>query len=205
MGRPVSQKPVRAWQRMLSGRKLDLLNPDPADIEIEDIAHGLARVARWNGQTSGEHAFSVAEHSILVTEILRKLKPDVTVAWQIGSLLHDAPEYVIGDLISPFKPAIGADYKVFELRILSAIFKRFQIFEEMTDEAHRWIKRADEIAAYFEAIYLAGFSLDEANTYFSPPLEDEGDFKTWLTRIEALCVRDAEAEFLKQFHDLDQK
>ncbi len=197
-----SQKPVRAWQRMLSGRRLDLLNPKEQDIEIEDIAHGLARVARWNGQTSGPHAFSVAEHSLLVTEILKKLVPNVSVAWQIGSLLHDAPEYVIGDLISPFKAAIGTDYKKFELKILNAIHERFNIVDEMTDEAQRWIKRADEIAAYYEAIHLAGFSLDEAETYFLAPRPDEGDFENWLTSISALSVRDAEARFLKEFHHL---
>lgn len=197
-----TQKPVRAWQRMLSGRRLDLLNPKGEDIEIEDIAHGLARVARWNGQTSGPHAFSVAEHSLLVTEILKKLVPTVSAAWQIGSLLHDAPEYVIGDLISPFKAAIGTDYKMFELKILNAIHERFNIVDEMTDEAQRWIKRADEIAAYYEAIHLAGFSLDEAETYFLAPRPEEGDFENWLTSISALSVRDAEARFLKEFHHL---
>lgn len=197
-----SPKPVRAWQRMLSGRRLDLLNPKEQDIEIEDIAHGLARVARWNGQTSGPHAFSVAEHSLLVTEILKKLVPNVSVAWQIGSLLHDAPEYVIGDLISPFKAAIGTDYKMFELKILNAIHERFNIVDEITDEAQRWIKRADEIAAYYEAIHLAGFSIDEAETYFLAPRPDEGDFENWLTSISALSVRDAEARFLKEFHHL---
>ena len=70
-----SVKPARAWQRMLSGRRLDLLDPSPLDVEIEDIAHGLARVARWNGQTSGDHAFSVAQHSLVVEEIFGALQP----------------------------------------------------------------------------------------------------------------------------------
>lgn len=199
-----AQKPVRAWQRMLSGRRLDLLNPKSTDIEIEDIAHGLARVARWNGQTSGPHAFSVAEHSLFVTDILLKLKPDAPTSWQMGALLHDAPEYVIGDLISPFKAAIGADYKVFELKILDAIHRRFGIASDLTDEVQRFIKRADEISAFYEAIYLAGFSLDEATVYFSAPESIDGDFNNWISSLEALSVRDAQAKFLERFYQLNE-
>lgn len=197
-------KPKRAWQRMLSGRRLDLLNPKSSDIEIEDIAHGLARVARWNGQTSGQHGFSVAEHSLFVTDILLKIKPDAPLSWQMGALLHDAPEYVIGDLISPFKAAIGADYKVFELRILDAIYQRFAITSEVTEEVEKLIKRADEISAFYEAVYLAGFSIDEAKLYFSQPTEEDGDFSQWPLTLEALCVAQAEAEFLKRFHHLNE-
>ena len=105
--------PKRAWQRMLSGRRLDLLSPEPKDIDIGDIAHGLARVARWNGQTKGDHGYSVAEHSLLVLQLFCLLKPKAAYRWQLAALLHDAPEYVIGDLISPFKAAIGVDYKLF--------------------------------------------------------------------------------------------
>lgn len=198
------KKPVRAWQRMLSGRRLDLLNPKSSDIEIEDIAHGLARVARWNGQTSGPHAFSVAEHSLFVTDILLKLKPDAPASWQMGALLHDAPEYVIGDLISPFKAAIGADYKVFELKILDAIHQRFGIALDLTDEVQGFIKRADEISAFYEAIYLAGFSNDEATVYFSAPESIDGDFNNWITSLEALSVRDAQAKFLERFYQLNE-
>src|SRR5499425_2402714 len=115
----------RAWQRMLSGRRLDLLDPSPLDIEIEDIAHGLARVARWNGQTSGDHAFSVAQHSVLVERLTGELNPRLSREVRLMALLHDAPEYVIGDLISPFKAAVGIDYKDFELRLLASIHVRF--------------------------------------------------------------------------------
>ena len=76
----MADKAPRAWQRMLSGRRLDLLDPSPLDVEIEDIAHGLSRVARWNGQTSGDWAFSVAQHSLVVEEIFRRLRPDATPA-----------------------------------------------------------------------------------------------------------------------------
>ena len=129
-----SATPPRAWQRMLSGRRLDLLDPSPADIEIEDIAHGLARVARWNGQTIGEHAFSVAQHVLVVEDIGAALNPDWPARWRLAALLHDAPEYVIGDLISPFKAAVGLDYKSFELKLLAAIHRRFAIPFPLPDD-----------------------------------------------------------------------
>jgi uncharacterized protein len=156
----------RAWQRMLSGRRLDLLDPSPLDIEIEDIAHGLARVARWNGQTKGAHAFSVAQHSMLVEQITLRLAPDCDRQWRLAALLHDAPEYVIGDLISPFKAAVGLDYKAFENRLLAAIHVRFGLPPAVPDRVARLLKRADRAAAFLEATELAGFSQAEAATYF---------------------------------------
>ena len=159
----------RAWQRMLSGRRLDLLEPDPADIEIEDIAHGLARVARWNGQTSGAHAFSVAHHSLLVEDIASTLNPEFGHAEKLAALLHDAPEYVIGDLISPFKAALGLDYKVFENRLLAAMHTRFGLPAILPEPWSAAIKAADRTAAYWEATRLAGFTQDEALEYFGAP------------------------------------
>ena len=162
-------KPPRAWQRMLSGRRLDLLNPSARDIEIEDIAHGLARVARWNGQTVGDHALSVAQHSLIVESIAAACNPDWVRTWRLAALLHDAPEYVIGDLISPFKTAIGLDYKAFEIRLLDAIHTRFGLPARLpTDVAHE-IKKADRIAAYYEATVLAGFDHAEARQFFGTP------------------------------------
>ena len=145
---------------MLSGRRLDLLDPSPKDIEIEDIAHGLARVARWNGQTVGEHAFSVAQHALLVEEIATAMHPDLTRRWRLAALLHDAPEYVIGDLISPFKAAIGLDYKAFESKLLEAIHRRFGLPPSLPERITMAIKTADRIAAYYEATQLAGFTRD---------------------------------------------
>src|SRR5262245_26706180 len=145
----------RAWQRMLSGRRLDLLDPSPRDIEIEDIARGLARVARWNGQTVGEYALTVAQHALIVEDIAGALQPDATPAFRLMALLHDAPEYVIGDLISPFKAAIGLDYKAFEKRLLRAIHARFDLPGEAPPDCATAIKAADRIAAYFEATCLA--------------------------------------------------
>jgi 5'-deoxynucleotidase YfbR-like HD superfamily hydrolase len=153
---------------MLSGRRLDLLDPSPLDIEVEDIAHGLARVARWNGQTRGDHAFSVAQHCLLVEGLALALKPGLPRRWRLAALLHDAPEYVVGDLISPFKAALGLDYKAFENRLLAAIHLRFGLPATLPDTIRTLIKTADRHAAYWEAIQLAGFTPDEAGSYFGP-------------------------------------
>ena len=161
--------PPRAWQRMLSGRRLDLIDPSPLDIEIEDIAHGLARVARWNGQTIGPHAFSVAQHTLVVDAIAEKTAPGLGAAGRLALLLHDAPEYVIGDMISPFKVLLGGDYKTVEARLLDAIHRRFGLKLPIAAKVTAAIKAADRIAAYFEATRLAGFSETEAVRYFGRP------------------------------------
>jgi uncharacterized protein len=194
------EKP-RAWQRMLSGRRLDLLAPSPADIAIEDIAHGLARVARWNGQTYGTHAFSVAEHAVLVEMIASVLNPGRKKEWRLAALLHDAPEYVIGDLISPFKAAIGFDYKAFENRLLEAIHMRFGLPSKLPDEISTAIKQADRIAAYYEATVLAGFSKEEADRYFGIPAIP-ADLATLLSRIEPSPIAIAQQAFLERFEAL---
>ena len=167
--RPKKKTEVRAWQRMLSGRRLDLLDPSPFDIEIEDIAHGLARVARWNGQTIGEHAFSVAQHSVVVEEIAAHIKPGLDPKWRLAALLHDASEYVIGDMISPFKSALGVNYKAFEARLEGAIHVRFGLPPKTPPAIKALIKKADKACAYFEATQLAGFSHKEALGFFGAP------------------------------------
>jgi 5'-deoxynucleotidase YfbR-like HD superfamily hydrolase len=154
---------------MLSGRRLDLLDPSPMDIEIEDIAHGLARVARWNGQTVGEHAFSVAQHSVVVEDIMAHLQPDLEPRWRLAGLLHDASEYVIGDMISPFKAALGMNYKAFEERLENAIHIRFGLPAKTPLAIKKLIKQADRACAWFEATQLAGFSREEANDFFGDP------------------------------------
>ena len=154
---------------MLSGRRLDLLDPSPLDMEIEDIAHGLARVARWNGQTEGSSIFSVAQHSLLVEAVARKLAPNVDRGWRLAVLLHDAPEYVIGDLISPLKAAFAAEYKAIENRLLAAISVRFGLQPAWSPALMRIVKQADRGAAFLEATRLAGFSLAEARRLFGPP------------------------------------
>lgn len=161
-----SRTQPRAWQRMLSGRRLDLLDPTPMDIEIEDIAHGLAFVARWNGQTSGDYAYSVAEHSILVEEIFRMLYPNEPIKWQLAALLHDAPEYVIGDMISPVKAAIGPDYGELDDRLTAAIHIRFGLPAKIPATIKKKIKKADKVSAWLEATQIAGFSVEESNKFF---------------------------------------
>ncbi len=161
--------PQRAWQRMLSGRRLDLLGPSPLDVEIEDIAHGLARVARWNGQTFGDHAFSVAQHSLLVERIGALQHADCTPRERLATLLHDAPEYVIGDLISPFKAVIDTPYKQVEERLHAAIRIRFGLPAKIPQPMQARIKKADQAAAYFEAVRLAGFADAEAARFFGRP------------------------------------
>lgn len=159
----------RAWQRMLSGRRLDLLDPTPMDIEIEDIAHGLAFVARWNGQTLGDYAYSVAEHSLLVETLFGRIMPKASAKWRLAALLHDAPEYVIGDMISPVKAAVGPGYGALDERLEAAIHIRFGLPAKVPDQIKRQIKKADKISAWMEATQIAGFSEAEANRFFGRP------------------------------------
>jgi 5'-deoxynucleotidase YfbR-like HD superfamily hydrolase len=186
---------------MLSGRRLDLLDPSPLDIEIEDIAHGLARVARWNGQTSGAHAFSVAQHCLLVEWLVAEAEPGLDRRWRLAALLHDAPEYVIGDLISPFKAALSLDYKLFEARLLEAIHVRFGLPPKAPDTAVKLIKRADRAAAFLEATRLAGFRHGEAGTYFGRP---SGPMAVAAARAKLAPMSTAEAKsrYLRRFQQL---
>lgn len=167
----MSAKQKRAWQRMLSGRRLDLLDPTPVDIEIDDIAHGLAFVARWNGQTHGDWPYSVAEHSLLVEYIFGLLNPDSGPIWRLCALLHDAPEYVIGDMISPVKAALGHEYGEMDERLTAAIHRRFGLPAFLPIRWKRRIKTADRISARSEAVQIAGFSQREAKKLF--PVKDE--------------------------------
>jgi 5'-deoxynucleotidase YfbR-like HD superfamily hydrolase len=162
-------KESRVWQRMLSGRRLNLLDPSPLDVELDDIAHGLARVARWNGQTVGGHIFSVAQHSLLVEAIASHINPDMSREWRLAVLLHDAPEYVIGDIISPFKAVIGDAYKAIEAGLLGAIHLHFGLPAQPAAALKRFIKQADRQAAFLEATHLAGFGREEAIKFFGRP------------------------------------
>lgn len=191
-------KAPRAWQRMLSGRRLDLLNPSPLDVEIEDIAHGLARVARWNGQTHGPHIFSVAQHCLLVEAIAGEIEPDLSARARLIVLLHDAPEYVIGDIISPFKAVIGEAYREVEARLLAAIHLRFGLPAETAAPLKRLIKRADRAAAHLEAIRLAGFSPAEAVKIFGrleAPAPADAPLNPW-------PAEQAQGRFLARVRDL---
>ncbi len=185
----------RAWQRMLSGRRLDLLHPSPDDIAIADIAHGLARVARWNGQTRGGNPFSVAQHSLLVEAIVGHLEPGMPAAGRLAALLHDGPEYVIGDLISPFKTVMGDAYKGVERRLLEAIHARFDIQPEAV-ASPALVKRADQIAAFLEATQLAGFAAAEAADLFVRP---EPALADAIGLLEPVSAPEAERAFLARF------
>ena len=187
----------RVWQRMLSGRRLDLVDPSPMDIEIEDIAHGLARVARWNGQTIGEHAFSVAQHSLLVEKICLQLEPDFTSSKSMTALLHDASEYVIGDMISPFKTILGAAYKDVEARLEKAVNLRFGLPAMTPQRLKRTIKKADLICAWHEAVQLAGFETEEADRFFGRPPE------SIKLRLRPQSVSDAQTAFLARHSELE--
>ena len=189
---------ARAWQRMLSGRRLDLLDPSPLDIEVSDIAHGLARVARWNGQTFGDHAFSVAQHSLCVEEIFRrqnKCGPEECLI----ALLHDAPEYVIGDMISPFKAIVGGGYKTVEKRLESAVHLRFGLPPAPPETLKAKIKKADRTSAYFEATLLAGFSNEEAKKFFGLP---RGITREMLF-LDPVPAHEAQARFQARFDAIE--
>ncbi|MBL4874861.1 MAG: HD family hydrolase [Rhodobacteraceae bacterium] len=183
---------ARAWQRMLSGRRLDLLDPSPLDIEIEDIAHGLAFVARWNGQTFGEFPYSVAEHSLLVERVYAEITPNAPIKWRLAALLHDAPEYVIGDMISPVKAAVGPGYKAMDARLMEAVHRRFGVPAEIPKAVKTQIKRADRISAWLEAIQIAGFSETEANKLFGIPKPEA----LQKTRLALRAPMEVKADFL---------
>jgi len=184
----------RAWQRMLSGRRLDILSPSPLDIEIEDIAHGLARVTRWNGQTRGKYGLSVAQHCVLVERLVRMNAPKTDQKWCLAALLHDAPEYVIGDMITPFKYAIGGIYRDIEHRLEIAVSIRFGLPPQLPEAVQRTIKRADHMAAWIEATQIAGFSHDEAAKIFIKPSGIPPNIK-----LRVQPPEDAAATFLRRF------
>jgi len=195
------RRPTRAWQRMLSGRRLDLIDPSPLDVEISDIAHGLARVARWNGQTKGPEIFSVGQHSLLVEALFAACADEPpTGSAQLAALLHDAPEYVIGDMISPFKASIGGEYRKVEGRLQRAIHIRFGLPAEPPPDLVKRIKAADRISAFLEARALAGFGEAEARRLFGAPTMPLEAFASFL---EPLRPAEVEARFLARFAELD--
>ncbi|NTE85910.1 YfbR-like 5'-deoxynucleotidase [Agrobacterium rubi] len=194
-----TSKTPRAWQRMLSGRRLDLLDPSPLDVELADIAHGLARVARWNGQTRGDHAFSVAQHSLVVETIFCRMNTASTPDQLLMALLHDAPEYVIGDMISPFKSVVGGGYKLVEKRLEAAVHLRFGLPPHASSDLKDRIKKADTVAAYFEATELAGFSMAEAQKFFGLPRGITRD----MIEIEPVPAIEAQSRFIARFEAIE--
>ena len=192
----------RAWQRMLSGRRLDILDPSPLDVELTDIAHGLARVARWNGQTLGDFPLSVAQHSILVLELFRAQNPGAGPRAELYTLLHDAPEYVMGDIISPFKTVMGGNYKEVENRLLAAIYMRFSLGALPPATLTRQIKKADKEAAYHEAVQLAGFAPEEARRFFGEPTVAAFDLDAFERLVRPWPTREAYDRFVAAVEEI---
>ena len=190
-------KQQRAWQRMLSGRKLDILSPSPLDIEIEDISLGLSRVTRWNGQTTGKHAYSVAQHSVIVEEVFNLEYPNLNKRWKLAALLHDAPEYVIGDLITPFKYALNNSYRDVEDNLMQAIHIRFGLPAELPKSIELKIKRIDKAVAWYEAINIAGYDNKEALVILKKPI-----LKNKLEKILPVSPNVIAKKFLKRFSEL---
>ena len=187
---------------MLSGRRLDILDPSPVDVELSDIAHGLARVARWNGQTQGDYPFSVAQHSVLVLELFSAMTPGADAKSRLYALLHDAPEYVMGDIISPFKAAMGGNYKEVENRLLGAIYLRFSLGSVPVPAVQKQIKKADREAAYLEAVHLAGFEAAEARKYFGEPSFPGFELEGFDRLIRPWPTREAYDRFVAAVEDL---
>jgi 5'-deoxynucleotidase YfbR-like HD superfamily hydrolase len=187
---------------MLSGRRLDILNPSPVDVELSDIAHGLARVPRWNGQTLGDYPFSVAQHSVLVLELFRAANPDSEPVGQLQALLHDAPEYVMGDIISPFKAVMGGNYQDVEKGLLSAIYLRFSLPAAMPATLRKQVKKADQEAAFFEATHLAGFDPDEARRLFGVPTQPAFEVDAFDRLIRPWPTHQAHQKFMDAFNEI---
>ena len=198
--KPLKKINQRAWQRMLSGRKLDILSPSPFDIEIEDIALGLSRVTRWNGQTTGKYPYSVAQHSILVEELFNIEYPSLDKKWNLAALLHDAPEYVIRDLITPFKYALNNSYRYVEDNLMKAIYLRFGLPALLPKNIESKIKKIDKALAWFEAIDLAGYKEKEASQIIKRP-----NLNSKHQTIVALSANDIEKRFLKRFQEIITK
>ena len=188
----------RAWQRMLSGRRLEILNPSPLDIEIEDIAHGLSFLARWNGQTIGDYPFSVAQHSLLVENIFSSQFPKMDNQSKLFALLHDSAEYVISDMISPLKDHLGMTYETLDEKLTMAICIRFNIPTTKIKIIKKQVKLADRMAAWLEAIQLAGFSKKEADKLFGKQVSVEG-FENYLSPATPFFVR---KKFVNRFNEL---
>ena len=195
--KPLKKINQRAWQRMLSGRKLDILSPSPFDIEIEDIALGLSRVTRWNGQTTGKYPYSVAQHSLLVEELFNIEYPDLDKKWNLAALLHDAPEYVIGDLITPFKYALNNSYRFVEDNLMKAIYLRFGLPALLPRQIESKIKKIDKSLAWFEAVDLAGYKEKEASKIIKKP-----NLISKRQIIVALSANDVQKKFLKRFQEI---
>jgi 5'-deoxynucleotidase YfbR-like HD superfamily hydrolase len=154
--------------KTISGRSFYLDVDTISCIDVKDIAHALANVARFNGHTSRH--YSVAEHSVLVLQILRQWNCLNFKSLMTG-LLHDATEAYLPDLPTPFK-AYMPEYQQKEVALWGRIAKRFDLWENPNDVPHQeisevvmgivtaenlsrsLIKHADRTALFIEAQLL---------------------------------------------------
>jgi uncharacterized protein len=152
----------RAWVRLPSGKRLDLLNPTPFDWEDEDLALGLARTYRWGGHSAWPLPLSVAQHSLLVLALHRRRAHSAANApAELRELLHDADEGLLGfDCLSPVKPILGQAYRTLTERLEKAIALRYGLppWTAAEKKAH---KQADQLAAASEAVHVAGWAESE--------------------------------------------
>ncbi|NKD85883.1 HD family hydrolase [Haematospirillum jordaniae] len=197
IARHLSGHAPRTWQRMVSGRRLNLVDPSPLDVEITDIALGLSRNSRWNGQTIGPHAWSVAQHSVFVVDIMKRFRPRPEPNLLLAGLLHDAPEYVTHDLVTPLKAVVGDVFREVENRLMCAIHVRFGLPPCLSTPDKTRIKKADLIAAATEAVQLAGFSLHEIR----PVLSIKAKPAPW-AHLQPLPATEAAHLFLDTFSEL---
>lgn len=192
---------MEVWQRMLSGRRLNLANPSMLDVEIEDIAHGLARIARWNGQTISEWSMSVAEHSLLVERLVGEATPRIDRRWRLAALLHDASEYVLGDMIGPLKQHLGSQWRQLEDRLQEEVHLRFGLPAVLPEDVHGQVKQGDLTAAWLEATQLAGYTEKEAGRRWRRPRRKA----TLAIRLEPMPPRPAADAFVARFRQLHSR
>lgn len=152
----------RAWIRLPSGGRLDLINPSPDAWQDSDLACRISRTYRWGGESKHAFPLSVAQHSLAVLALREQLSPEPLTALQkMAELQHDSEEAFIGfDPISPLKRAMGPEFEKICDRILAAIWERYRL-PEWEPEDYKLHKEADLISAASEAVHCVGWSEDE--------------------------------------------
>ncbi|HZX28156.1 MAG TPA: phosphohydrolase [Telluria sp.] len=200
----------RAWVRMPSGRRLDLLDPTPFDWDDEDLALGLARTFRWGGHSAWPQPLSVAQHSIAVLYLRRRLTPGPLPAKaELRELLHDAEEGLLGfDAISVIKPFLGEQFRALTQRLEHAVFVRYGL-PAWTRAEHALHKRADRLAAASEAVHVAGWSAAEVRSTLKitiEPLAEDPLVATYGgTPWEPWPARDAAERFMAELEALKRR
>lgn len=173
------------------GKYIDLLDPDPSVIEIEEIAHRLSNICRWLGGT--KYHYSVAQHSSIICDLVPK-----DIAMQ--ALLHDATEAYMGDLVTPLKVHFP-DFAKMEDNLWAAIADKFGLPRELDPR----IRAADKRIGLTEKKYLLGpgpaYHSDNHEPYTNEEFEPVTgrSIDQSMGRILPEVARD---EFLQRFDDL---